>query len=332
VLEEALARHFGHPERIVGMERRPSAYRTSFPLEELNVSLEKRGPLQLMFKNLSRQSLLRAARIAKPMFLHDPEREIETYRLLLNPAQIGAPIYYGSIVDRAASRYWLFIERVKGKELYQIGDLSTWQQVARWLAVMHDRFASTFGPLDPPAPSSLLKYDRVLYERWMDRAREFLKPTALSPDERQRLERLAKRYGDVVERLLALPRTVIHGEFYASNVLVEETPAGLRVCPVDWELAAWGPGLLDLAALTAGSWTEEQKRVLALAYRDALTPAKGWPPDVDTFLAALDCCSLHLAVQWLGWSPEWSPPPEHAQNWLAEALRRSEKLGLVAKD
>ena len=30
----------------------------------------------------------------------------------------------------------------------------------------------------------------------------------------------------------------------------------------------------------------------------------------------------------LGWSPEWSPPPEHAQNWLGEALRQSEKLGL----
>jgi aminoglycoside phosphotransferase (APT) family kinase protein len=329
VLEDALARHFGRPERVVGLERRPSPYRTSFGLEELTVSLEKRSPLHLMFKDLSRQSLLRAARLAKPQFLHDPEREIETYRLLLSPAQIGAPIYYGSIVDRAAGRYWLFIEKVNGKELYQIGDLSTWQQVARWLAVMHDRFASTMEPpAHPPAPGGLLKYERGLYERWMERAREFLKPTALSQDVRQRLEGVAERYGDVVERLLALPQTVIHGEFYASNVLVEQTPAGLRVCPVDWELTAWGPGLLDLAALTAGSWTEEQKRALALAYRDALSPAKGWPPDADTFLAALDCCYLHLAVQWLGWSPEWSPPPEHAQNWLAEALRRSEKLGL----
>jgi hypothetical protein len=332
-LEDALTRHFGCSERVVGLERRPSPYRTSFALEELTVSLENRGPLHLMFKDLSRQSLSRAARLAKPQFLYDPQREIETYRLLLNPAQIGAPTYYGSIVDRAAGRYWLFIEKVNGKELYQFGDLSTWQHVARWLAVMHDRFASTFKPPPHPlAPGSLLKYERGLYERWMKRAQEFLGPTALSQDVRQRLEWLAERYGDVVERLLALPQTVIHGEFYASNVLVEQTSAGLRVCPVDWELTAWGPGLLDLAALTAGSWTEEQKRALALAYREALSPATGWPPDVDTFLAALDCCYLHLAVQWLGWSPEWSPPPEHAQNWLAEALRRSEKLGLLAED
>ena len=34
--------------------------------------------------------------------------------------------------------------------------------------------------------------------------------------------------------------TFIHGEFYASNVLVNITGGKLRVCPVDWELAGWG--------------------------------------------------------------------------------------------
>jgi len=32
-------------------------------------------------------------------------------------------------------------------------------------------------------------------------------------------------------------------------------------------------------------------------------------------------------MQWLGWSPDWSPPPEHRRNWLREALRLAEKLG-----
>jgi len=31
-------------------------------------------------------------------------------------------------------------------------------------------------------------------------------------------------------------------------------------------------------------------------------------------------------VRWLGWSPQWSPPPEHAQDWLHEALSLAEKL------
>ena len=329
VLQDVLSRHFGAAERIVELKRLPSAYRTSFALEELTVSLEGREPLDLMFKDLSRQSLTRTARLAKPSFLYHPEREIETYRVLLNPAALGAPVYYGSVVDREAGRYWLFIEKVKGKELYQIGDLSVWQQAARWLAGMHCRFASSFhSSVRPSVPESLLIYNADLYRRWIERAREFVKPATLSQNVRQRLDSLVKRYDELVQRLTALPQTLIHGEFYASNVLVEQTADGLRVCPVDWELAARGPGLLDLAALTAGSWTEEQKRALALAYREALPPAAGWPPAPDAFLEALDCCYLHLAVQWLGWSPEWSPPPEHAQNWLAEAPSRSDKLRL----
>jgi hypothetical protein len=327
-LEEELGRYFGVPRPIARLERRPSPYRTSFALEELTVAFEDGDFLQLMFKDLSRQSLLHAARLAKPPFLHNPQREIDTYRALLTPAALGTPIYYGSVIDTAQGRYWLFIEKVDGKELYQIGEFALWQQVARWLAAMHNHFANLASQSHLPVLPSLLCYERDLYRRWMERAQEYLQPAGLSQDASTHLRRLASGYDGIVERLTALPQTVIHGEFYASNVLLQETPGGLRVCPVDWELAARGPGLLDVAALTAGSWTEEEKRAIALAYLDALSPDLGWQPDPETFLAALDCCYLHLAIQWLGWSPEWSPPPEHAQNWLGEALRRSQKLKL----
>jgi hypothetical protein len=66
-----------------------------------------------------------------------------------------------------------------------------------------------------------------------------------------------------------------------------------------------------------------------LAYHAALVPREDWPPAPEAFLVALDHCRLHLAVQWLGWSPGWSPPPEHAQDWLGEALGLAEKLGLA---
>src|SRR5262249_48956553 len=111
---------------------------------------------------------------------------------------------------------------------------------------------------------------------------------------------------------LALPKTLIHGEFYAANVLIHEADGHLRICPVDWETTAAGPGLMDLAALTCGMWSDEQKRALALAYRGRLEPDQGWPPATEPFVAALDLCRLHLAVQWLGWSPDWSAPPNQA--------------------
>ncbi len=328
-LERALNSYFGTPNRIVELRRRPSAYSTSFVLEELDVHLDDGMSLQLIFKDLSWRALLESARRVKPAFIYNPLREIETYRTILAPNPFGAATYYGAAIDHQAERYWLFLEKVPGLELYQVGDLSTWQQVARWLAAMHARFAGEVESLAEAAP--LLSYDEDFCWVWIRRAQAFFDHSeTLQPKGVQHNIRwLARRYDRVVERLMELPTTLIHGEFYASNVLVQERAGGvLRVCPVDWEMAAVGPGLIDLAALTAGGWTAEEKTALALAYHTALAPHNGWPPAPDVFLAMLDCCRLHLAIQWLGWSSEWSPPPEHAQNWLGEALSLAEKLGL----
>jgi aminoglycoside phosphotransferase (APT) family kinase protein len=152
----------------------------------------------------------------------------------------------------ADARYWLFIEKVLGTELWQIGDLEVWRGVARWLAGMHETLA---GSTDE---RHLIRYDAAFYTRWARRA------AAACPD----LEPLMRRYQEVVERLLALPVTVIHGEFYPSNVLV----AGQRVCPVDWEMTAVGPGLIDLAALTTG-WGDEERVAIASAYMASNTRA-----------------------------------------------------------
>jgi hypothetical protein len=93
------------------------------------------------------------------------------------------------------------------------------------------------------------------------------------------------------------------------------------VAPVDWEMAAWAPRLLDLAALTSGAWNADERRAMARAYRGALEPDSGLPGDERRFLEALELCRLHLGVQWLGWSPDWTPPAENAHDWSAEAER-----------
>ena len=49
--------------------------------------------------------------------------------------------------------------------------------------------------------------------------------------------------------------------------------------------------------------------------------AGGWAEDETTFLTYLQCCELCLAVQWLGWEPNWQAPPEHARDWLDVATR-----------
>jgi Ser/Thr protein kinase RdoA (MazF antagonist) len=326
-LERELSDFYGRPVSILELRRRPSNYRTSYTLEELSVTLADGETLPLMFKDLGPGSLSPEARRAKPAFLLDPMREIEVYRLRI-PGTITS---YGGVVDPAQGRYWLFLERTPGVELYQVGSFEVWRRLAGWLARLHDRSAAD--PAGQAALKHALDYNPTFYRLWLDRAARFLRNRDLPPPTREAFANLVRRYGEVVERLVELPRTVVHGEFFASNVLVQETSGGPRFSPIDWEMAAIAPGPIDLAALVAGrSWSEGQKRSMAIAYYEAATVQRtmpGWPKSAASFLQALDCCRLHLALQWIGWSDDWSPPPQHAQDWLGEALEIAERLDLV---
>lgn len=302
------------------IRRRPSEYRTSFPLEELDLTLADGAKLRLVFKRLDWDALGGEARLAKPRFLHDPLREPDVYGSVLPPGPPGPPRYYGSAIDPEGGRHWLFIEWIDGRELFQVGDLQLWEAAAGWLGTMHLRLSED---VDRHAASGhLLDHDRAHYRRWIERARTFAHASGQPELRAQSLDWLEGRYEPVIEELLAMPKTVIHGEFYASNVLVAGDAAAPRVCPVDWELAASAPGLIDLAALVSGGWSDEDREAIVSAYRSTVGPA-------SFSKRQLDLARLHLAVQWLGWAePSWRPPQGQRQDWLGEALALAERLEL----
>jgi thiamine kinase-like enzyme len=313
------------------VERRPSPYRTSFPIEELRVELAGRGPARLGFKRLDWEELDSAAQLAKPRFLYDPEREPAVYRTLLPQALPGPPEFFGAMLDR--DRHWLFFEWVEGRELFQVGERELWEEAARWLARFHVAMAPE---LDRHREEGqLIDHDAAFYRGWVERAKRFTEERA--DGSFATVTRLVQSHEQVVEALLALPRTVLHGEFYASNVLVA-TPNCIklstyqrenlmqfaeraRVAPVDWELAAAGPGLTDLAALVSG-WPAADREAIAAAYA-AEPGVPGFAP------RDLDFARLQVAIQWLGWAPsQWQPPPEQRHDWLTEATELAEELGL----
>lgn len=310
ILRRALARTTGRAHGpIVALRRRPYAYRTSFPLEQLDVRFADGDRCSLVLKDLDRNALDESAREAKPEFLHDPLREIVVYRDVLASMSVGTAKYYGSLVDGPRRRYLVFIEKVAGLELWQIGELETWEDVARWLAAFHDQAPAIASP-------HLLSYDSAFFTGWVDRALAFVGSDLLA--------RVATKYDDVVATLLALPQRLLHGEFHASNILVAQDGDAPRVCPIDWEMAGVGPALIDLAALTSGRWSEADRRRLEVAYATACSH----PLPEDELAVGLACCRLHLALQWLGWSPTWTPPEEHRHDWLHEARDAAERLGL----
>ncbi|MFL5818352.1 MAG: phosphotransferase, partial [Conexibacter sp.] len=131
------------------------------------------------------------------------------------------------------------------------------------------------------------------------------------PQRVRRIEALAGPQELAAARAGATPPAVIHGELYAANVVIADDN---RVCVLDWETVARGPALLDLAALTAGGWDDPVER-LAEAYRRALPD----PPSSAQLHADLDAARLLTAAHWLAAPARWSPPPEHARDWLADA-------------
>jgi hypothetical protein len=325
-LEDALAEHFGRARAIQTIERRLCPYTSSFRLDELTVQFEDGTTADLMLKVFDREAMVEDARRGRPDFLYRPLREIDAYRLILPHAPAGTPTWYGAVTDVAADRFWLFLERVDAVQLTQVGSFEAWERTAAWIA----RFHAGVSPLRASQladRAGTLVYDAGFYGRWMRRAQEFVHGTA----ERRVIRNIARRYDAVIERLTAITPTVIHGEFYACNVLMGGTDGNGRICPVDWEMAAYGPGLIDLAALSAG-WVEVKQRALARAYYaasragrrgDDPSPAARLPRG---FLVNLDCCRLHLCVRMLGWSDAWEPPPDHAHDWLVEAERLMHRL------
>jgi Phosphotransferase enzyme family len=309
---------------VVDLRRRPYGYATSAPLEELSVRFADGDEVTLILKDLARERLLGDARGAKPDFLHDPRREVETVRRILAPAGIG-PAWVAAVAESDPPRHWILMKKVPGKELWQFGELSIWESVAAWLGAFHARFEGQGERLLADNPS-LLDHSEAWFELWRERAARALEGTSdrRAGDLLQALE----RYDAVVASIVQLPRTLVHGELYPSNVMVVVDDDAPSVFPLDWEMAGIGPGLVDFAALVGGRAGRERARLVD-AYLRGLVDAGAAPPSLERFDADLRRCSLHLALQWLGWSRDWRPPPEHAHDWLGEALDLARELRLA---
>lgn len=255
----------------------PFEYASSWPLDLVVVERPTVGHVEFLLKRRGRKGDRRRSL----------EREVIAY-LLLDGSVPGVPVLIGW------GSGWLLIENVAGQPVWQHGDLDSWRAVASWAAALHGRFVA-----DPPSPSSLLRYDRRSYQNWFALARRH------HPDAGALDQAVAAAAG----RLDALPRTLVHGQLYASNVLV----AGARVAVVDWETAGIGAGVLDLAALVAG-WDPAGRTELVDAYDPSTDPLD---------LAAAE---LMLALRCLGLPPTWEPPEEHRRDWLSEAWASARML------
>jgi aminoglycoside phosphotransferase (APT) family kinase protein len=288
VIDRLLHRAFGPGARL--LESRPGPYRSSLPLDEVLVELPGAPPRRLVVKDGTARE-----RPSRPGFVVDPFREAEAYTRVLPALDLDTPECLAADGPR------VLLEHVDGIPLWQSGDMGDWEAAARWLARLHA------SPI--PHARHLLRRDRAHLLQWVARA-DGVAPAHVLVAGRRAALRLARRQP-----------VLLHGEMYPANVVVAP---GARIRVLDWETIGAGPAVLDLAALTSGRWPADEPARMVDAYRRAL------PADVRPARRRLeeDLCAARLvvALQWIGWAPAWSPPPEQAHDWLAEAARAAQEM------
>jgi hypothetical protein len=268
----------GKPVTLLNRELSP--YSTTFPCEIVTCQRGRTPPLRLFCKYTAGVSYTGHGHRGRVGY------EIAVYREILAPMKRFRPRFYGGYLDPETGDDWLFLEYLDGS--LRVGKLgfSGTPRAARWIARFH---AATERPLENGRFAFLTRYDWNYYLSWVHRTSEF----AGSLHRRYPwLRPLCDRSKDLLAPLLEMPPTVIHGEYYQHNVLYHRR----KVCPVDWESAAVGSGLIDLAMLTEGWWADEVVRACTRQYQRTRWP-EGAP---HNFEQAVRAAHLYLNFRWLG--------------------------------
>jgi hypothetical protein len=306
-VEHALARLGSDGPPIVAMHRRGFAGQTSYVVEIVTVELASGDQLEIFVKDFGR------SRLPKDGAARRRERELRVYRDLLHDHDLGTARFYGARWDEAAARFWIMLELVEGRPLNRCG-FEHWLQAAAWLGRLHGRFAAQ--PDRLRGCGFLLLHDAAYFIHEAERAMRAV--CGLSEALSQRLASVLEGYERIVAVLSRDPETLVHGSFRPQNVLVVRASDPPRVCPTDWELAAFGRSTHDLAFVCDGFPPPRVDALLDAYAREremAGLPAR----KRDELQHEVDCFRLHKTVSSLGHLDRWEHPGETAAKVVGAA-------------
>jgi hypothetical protein len=240
-LGRALGRALGRPVVVAEILRRRCDAASSYDADVIVAVLDSGERLKVFFKNLG------VSRFPKDDARRRRDRERGVYQHLLGRGDLGTARCYGSAWDEAAARFWMFLEFVEGPEL-RFCELDGWVTAASWLGRLHGRFAREADRLR--ACEFLVRHDADFFRSKAEGALRHV--AGRSPELGGRLRRVLGGYDRRVEIMAGQPPTLVHGHYRACNVIIDAGHNPPRICPVDWEQAALGCALYDVAYLADG--------------------------------------------------------------------------------
>jgi len=293
---------------ITTLREIPGPRRTSYVVRRLVIELADGRTLDVFHKEFDASPHEQAAALSRG------ERECFVYEKILPGMGLGTPELYGVVWDDDARRHWLMLEFVDGRHLRLAHERIA---AARWLGRLHGRVAGRETTFVGPGP--LLNYDSTYFRTTAERALGAV--GARFETQRRRLEAALADYEAVIEKTCSGPSTLVHGSFRAKNIIVEGASEPMRICPADWELAAIGPRLHDLAFIADGSERTAIEQ-LCNAYLAEAAAAGGVATTTDEMLEDIDRLRMHKALRSLARSLQW----DYSADVVAKLVARVERL------
>jgi hypothetical protein len=302
----------GGSPAITHVRRTRSRYSSWYASDIVTVGLATGAELKVFLKDFGSYPL------SKDGMEQRRDRELRVYRDLLAEADLGTARYYGSVWDRSEGRFWLILEFVEGMPV-RYCDLEYWIAAAAWLGRMHGYFARH----RPRQTCFLMCHDTRFFWSKAELALAVMSGTPLAA----RVAQLLSGYDPLVRLMASQPATLVHGAYRPKEVLANASIDPPRICPVDWELAALGAPLYDLALFADGFEPSVQDRLWSV-YREQARASGLSLPDREEANCLMDCFRLHNVMNWLGQSRARGFPEEKVARLvdLGEELRRRIRL------
>lgn len=292
LLQDALPRAGARADALVGVEKRLLPSTTSYTTVAVTARLRGGGAVRLFLKDFGYSRLPKDDAGSRRL------REVHVYRDLLAGADVGTPEYYGSLWDEPGGRMWLALELLDGVQLRGCG-FEAWIPSAAWLARLHAHFQGRAAELE--RSPLLVRHDEDYFRSKAGSALRDLR--RFSGRSMRRTADLLAGYGELAATMASRPRTLVHGNYRSKNVVIQRSPTGVRVAPVDWEVAAIGSPLYDLGHLLDG-YRGKRLRALLDAYRSEAEQLGVSVPAEAEALRLMDSFCLHRVVKSLARSIE----------------------------
>ncbi len=243
-------------------------------------------------------------------------RERYVYEAVLAGQGLGTPELYGVVWDEPGGHHWLLLEFVQGRTLRQ-SPIEDWIAAAGWLGRLHGTIVRREAGI--VRPGLLVNYD-VAYFR--DMAERALQAVASRPGSlHRRLAATLNGYGAMIERFCAGRPMLVHGSYRPKNILVGASAVAVRICPVDWELAAVGPQFHDLACMAHEVDHRPTIERFCEAYARGADAFGLAVPGTREMLAEVDRLRFHRVLRSLARSAEWAYPDSAVATLVAKADR-----------